>query len=377
MKNKAAFISIVLILLCSGLCGQFAVQESSLSGVTQTADMPTFHFPNIWNGTWQETYEDYLSDNLKLRNLLIPMKNQIVYSVLRSSPNENIVIGKNNSLFEEEYIDFETQIYSPMSQDDIEQLVQKLVLLNDSFHEMGKHFFIFVTPSKAEIYKEEIPDRFLKIAPTEQKTSTYELFMDALEHTGIAYYDSIPDVRVLKETSEFRVFPLTGTHWSSVTAAICAEKLADSMETQLGINLPETNVSYEKCDEPISPDSDLYDALNLIRKSRESFYRPISEITDYEKNDYTIFARGGSFMGSSLGKLISSGYFEDSYYLENTIIRCSDRETDPVFSNYDQLPVKELINNSDIIFLEVNEEAIPRMSFGFIEYLLDNNVFEK
>ena len=36
-----------------------------------------------------------------------------------------------------------------------------------------------------------------------------------------------------------------------------------------------------------------------------------------------------------------------------------------------------MVDDSDIIFLEVNEEAIPRMSFGFIDYLLEHDVLGK
>ena len=47
------------------------------------------------------------------------------------------------------------------------------------------------------------------------------------------------------------------------------------------------------------------------------------------------------------------------------------------FDSYDVLPLEEMVDDSDIIFLEVNEEAIPRMSFGFIDYLLERHVLGK
>ena len=47
------------------------------------------------------------------------------------------------------------------------------------------------------------------------------------------------------------------------------------------------------------------------------------------------------------------------------------------FDSYDVLPLEEMVDDSDIIFLEVNEEAIPRMSFGFIDYLLEHHVLGK
>lgn len=60
--------------------------------------------------------------------------------------------------------------------------------------------------------------------------------------------------------------------------------------------------------------------------------------------------------------------------MENTIAICPEGMYSGNFDSYDILPIQEMIEDSDIIFLEVNEEAIPRMSFGFIDYILDNEV---
>lgn len=357
--------------------GQIIIKDSNLQGETLKKEKTEASFQDMWSGEWQSNFESYLTDNLKIREWLIPLRNQIMYSLLKTSPNENIVIGKNNNLYEEEYICFETQIYLPMTEDEIDILTEKLTALDKSLKDKGKKFFIFITPSKAEIYSEDIPDQYLKIAPDEKSPSTYNLFIEALERTDIAYYDSTQDVRELKQTVEFHVFPKTGTHWSKVTAAICAQKLSDSMEEQLDVDLPECKVSYQKCKEPLHPDSDIYNLLNLLEKPDEIFYEPIIEITDASKEDYTILARGGSFMGSSLNSLIHNDYFARSYYLENTFAVCPEGTYSGNFDTYDLLPLQEMIEDSDIIFLEVNEEAIPRMSFGFIDYLLENNILEK
>lgn len=372
--SRGMFIACIYTLLMLGVIGQVVIKEDSLKGETQKESKTEVSFQNIWNGDWQFAFENFIKGNLQIRQWLIPIRNQFMYRILKTSPNSNIVIGKNHNLYEEEYICFETQIFAPMTKDEIEILVEKLKVLDKSFKDKGKKFFIFITPSKAEIYQEDIPDRYLRIAPDEKAPSTYSLFIEAINQTNIAYYDSIPDVRELKQTAEFHVFPKTGTHWSKVTAAICAKNLSDSMEEQLEIDLPECTVQYRECVEPVHPDSDIYNLLNLLEKPDEIFYEPIVEITDKTKNDYSILARGGSFMGASLHSLILNDYFANSYYLENTFANCPEGMYSGNFDTYDILPIKEMIENSDIIFLEVNEEAIPRMSFGFIDYLLENKM---
>lgn len=374
MKSKIFFIGCCFVLMCMGVSGQLLMQNGNLQGETVTEERVGISFENIWSGRWQTEYEEYFADNLKIREWLIPVRNQIMYSVFKTSPNNNIVIGKNQNLYEEEYVCFETQIYQAMAAEEVDELVDKLKKIDTALKKKGKSFFIFITPSKAEIYYEDVPENYLLIAPDTKNESTYSLFIKALSESSIAYYDSTPEVRRLKEISEFHVFPRTGTHWSCLTAAICAEKLADSMEEQLSINLPECMVEYEQCEEPVFPDTDIYDVLNLWEKPDEAFYKPIVEITDEDKGEYTILARGGSFMGASLNRMIQENYFSKSYYIENTFAVCPEGTYSGNFDSYDILPVREMIEDSDIIFLEVNEEAIPRMSFGFIDYILDNNI---
>lgn len=374
MKNKILFIAFSFLLMAAGVIGQFAVQNGSLQGETIKEEKGDISFTDVWSGKWQTEYEEYLGDNLKIREWLIPIRNQIMYSLFKTSPNSNIVIGKNDNLYEEEYVCFETQIYPAMSGEEVNELVDKLKKINEALEAKGKTFFIFITPSKAEIYYEDIPEGYRLISPAQKNESTYSLFIKALSESRIAYFDSIPDVRELKETSEFSAFPRTGTHWSAVTAAIIGGKLADSMEEQLGINLPESKVTYELCQEPAAPDSDIYNLLNLFGKPNEVFYAPIVEITDPEKESHTILARGGSFMGGSLRNLINNNYFDKSYYLENTFAICPEGTYSGNFDSYDVLPVRSMLEDSDIIFLEVNEEAISRMSFGFIDYLLEENL---
>ncbi len=380
MKSKAGkivFIVCVFVLFALGAAAQVVIKDSNLQGETVKSERVDITFADLWSGKWQAAQEKYLEDNLKVREWLIPIRNQIMYSLFKTSPNDNIVIGKNNNLYEEEYICFETQIYSARTPEEIDELMDKLKALDQAVRDAGKKFFVFVTPSKAEIYYEDIPDRYLWIAPKQKEKSTYDRFMEALDKTGIAYYDSTVDVRALKQTEDFHVFPRTGTHWNNVTAAICAMKLADSMEEQLDINLPECEVSYQQCGEPLHPDTDIFNALNLLEKPDDMFVEPIVEITDPDKDKHVILARGGSFMGSSIGRLISYDYFLRSYYLENTYAFCPEGMYSGNFDSYDILPLEEMVDDSDIILLEVNEEAIPRMSFGFIDYLLENDVLEK
>ena len=75
-------------------------------------------------------------------------------------------------------------------------------------------------------------------------------------------------------------------------------------------------------------------------------------------------------MQTSILTLTSQGYFDSYFYMENTLL-VDDGEISH-FSEYEELDLAAEVEQTDIVLLEVNEEAVDRMSFGFIDYMLDN-----
>ena len=89
-----------------------------------------------------------------------------------------------------------------------------------------------------------------------------------------------------------------------------------------------------------------------------------------------VFVRGGSFLGQSINGLIQAGmfgkdvHFENNYYFLNRYTETDTLESFTAYDDFREMP--ELLAQSDIIILEVNEAAISRMSFGFLDYLLEH-----
>ena len=375
LSCKYIFVILLFGMLLLGALGQIVVKTSNLEGENIQKDCPEMTLADILNGNWQALFEEYFAEQIKIREYLIPVRNQIMYQLFSTSPNKNIVIGKNGNLYEEEYICYELQIYPAMTSAEVENLVYKLKLLKNLLEQKNKSLFIYITPSKARVYAEDIPEIYKMISPDVKEESTYSLFIDDLEESGIAYYDSTLDVIELKKNVAYDVFPKTGTHWSKVTQAVSAKRLGEELEKQLHIDLPQITIDFTVSEEPLHPDADLYKLLNLIEESGETYYAPIINIEDEQKEIYTLLARGGSFMGESIySTLILNNYFEKSYYMENTFAISSEGIFN--FNSYEELDLKAILEESDIVLLEVNEEAINRMSFGFVDYLLENNILD-
>ena len=65
-------------------------------------------------------------------------------------------------------------------------------------------------------------------------------------------------------------------------------------------------------------------------------------------------------------------HFENSYYFTNVY---SDHKDITNFRAYDEMNLNELVGQSDILILEVNNAAISDMSWGFIDYLLEHTEY--
>lgn len=372
MKNRL-FTCIFFCILLSGLLFQLWGRRYTLYGVSDSATV-TEELSALMDGTWQSEAETILNEKLVLRSWLIPLRNQISYSLFHTSTHDSIILGKDNYLYEENYILKHLQIISPVSDAYMKELICKLTDLQDRLAADNKQLFIFITPSKAHIYSEYIPDSYLALAPENQSTSSYEKLLAALDEYSLPYYDSVPYVLKNKTSFEYPAFPTTGIHWSLVEGFAVTQRLMDSMEEQLDINLPEFELSWAVTPTALGSDRDIEQLLNIFRGHPDTYYAPAVNITDPAGDSLSVLARGGSFMGTSVYHIMDFHFFESLYYMENTqLISNGDIS---YFTDYEQLPLAEQLAKADLVLLEVNEESIDTMSFGFIDYLLEHILTE-
>lgn len=374
IKSKCFFLILIslLILIPSILMISPIKLDIELSGVMQD-EKPILTVEGIMDGTYQQAMEVYHSQTLGGREAIIRVGNQMVYSLFHKSTHSAEAIGKNGQLYELEYIYKKLQYIEPVSQEYAEELVDKLERLQSRLQKRDIKLFVFITPSKAEIYPEEINDIFYKCA-SYQEDSSYNKFLSELTNSTVPFYDGAAFTQVLKEYSDNAVFAKTGTHWTQVTGAMAAAQLVKELENQLGYDMTEFEVEKNKVDTPLEPDTDIFNLLNIIQKPYDNYFTPTIHIVKQGTEQPAVICRGGSFMGQSITWLINNDIFGSSIHMENTYVY-QEKYTDlKFFSNYNELDISELLDHKDIMLLEVNQAAIDSMSFGFIDYLLDSDI---
>jgi hypothetical protein len=138
--------------------------DRPLTGIYEEPPRPEISLKNIFNGSFQGDFEKYFNYKLRGRATMSRIYNQIIYSVFKSTDVNRVLIGKDGYLFELGYP--ETYLLEP-TENQKHDLYNKMVMLTSlqkTFEEMGKRLFVIITPSKASIYPEYLPNDYHKYA---------------------------------------------------------------------------------------------------------------------------------------------------------------------------------------------------------------------
>lgn len=378
MKQKK-YISIFLLLffveLLYPLYGSLIDENITLSGVTSTATIQPFSIHSVMDGSYQSSLNSWVENNFPGRKALIKLRSQLLFSLGKESPNNNVIIGKDNYLFESGYILTELGISRATEPEYFQNLLNKLERLDQILKENGKELYLFITPSKAHFFRDKIPDLYLKCAQIISEPNDYTQFLEYLQKTDLHYFDSRSYIESLQgEDIGAPTYYPTGTHWSSSYGYRAAKAFSEYISDKGKWPLAKIEITESPCESPVWPDADLYQSLNLIAAPNHvQYYQNV--ITVIEEGEHpNVFVRGGSFLSQSINGLIQAGLFGKDVHFENNyyfLDRYSKTKILSAFTSYDEFPeMPGLLAQSDILILEVNENAIQRMSFGFIDYVL-------
>ena len=366
---------ILCFLVVYPMLGKIKLDEKfQLNGVSAEVVRPESQIRGILDGSYQEEVENYLHNKISGKNLLVRIHNQILYSFFNVSSNDNVVIGKDKHLFEPEYINYSLNMYGQPSDEEIDILVSKLEALDQLLASEGKELYIFITPAKTRYYKDKIPAIYQEFDNSSDVNLAYDTFIAKIENSPLRYFDSINFIDTNKDQYDFPLFYSTGIHWSRALGNTVAEEFNNYLCAKSQYDLGHIEVTLQKTSECKAPDADLYHILNLLLPTQLEYY-DVDFVTVPGSQQPSVFYRGGSFMGQSINSLILCRIFGDNIHFENNYYFTdyySNAQTLSSFDAYEEFDVCGYLKNSDILILEVNEEKIFTMSWGFIDYILEN-----
>lgn len=352
---KILFI-ITMVLMFLPMLQQFTglINFKPLKGVTEEVPKPILSFDNYRSGKFQSQAEKYLSDNFGFRQPFIRLYNQYIWSFYHKTNVNTVILGKENWLYEDYFINDYTgkrslkyvNTYEELK-DQMRKTAVRLRKLQEILDEQGKHFFVFVEPGKNRVYPEYIPDRFTKAPDSAVIAADYYPFL--FDSLGINCLNMDVWFRQIKDSVDYNLFHQTGTHWSNIASDYAADTLIRYMEHLGGINMTNLVIGEPYIDKVRKPDDDLEQMMNLMFRMYDV---PVKNVDVSSDNDSTavkprMILIGDSFFWNIAANVPIDTIFETHYYwFYNSTIYF-----DNAYNNTAKTDIVDQLINTDFVIL--------------------------
>jgi hypothetical protein len=245
----------------------------------QVSNIEKFSFESWTNGSFQESFQNYINDNIGLFPLFIKIHNQLEFTLFENIHTGEIVTGKDNYLFESAYITtYLGEDY--LGLDEVKRQSAEIKELQDSLTKMGKSFVFCFAPGKPSYFPEKLPD--LK----EPDSTNYKAYKKEFEKRGINHLNGVKWFQQMKGNLGHYLFPKYGIHWSNYGAMIVTDSLVKYHERKFGWDLPNMKIiSTHESEHTRFYDNDIAHSMNLFQSVEPYPYMIYPEIIWEKRND--------------------------------------------------------------------------------------------
>jgi len=343
---------------------------NGLYGAMVLTEKPIASFKSILTGEFQQQLSDWYLENISVYEILVRSYNELLFKM--KVTNNSIIVGKDNYLFSKDYVEgFYKYVQLPGVETTYPEYAIKIADIQRKLEEKGKKFIYIISPSKAEIYPEFIPNKYRYMENTDRITN-HNRELNEFKVNGINYYDAWADMLLIKE--QIPAFYRQGIHWSYASCAYCLDSAFNEYLTEYSME-----TEFEKAEMPSGADRDLYSLANIWEKPYEDDYYSANVYWNIEEKP-NIFILGTSFSDQIVEVL--KGTFSDEKLFEELIhysylnigykINENGMESIPLSLNLDDTSILQDIQNSDIVIFENNATYIPDSYFIVADYLYEH-----
>lgn len=331
-----------------------------LKGAYKLPAEVSFNFKDWFSGSYPEKKTEYLSFCFSFRPDFVRLHNQLKYWLFKTAVNENEVIGKENYIYEQRYID---EYFGRNYNGDwvINHKTTLLKQLQDSLQTRGVFLFTVFAPGKASFYPEFLPDYVIKAKP--QKTN-YSSYVAACQKAGINCIDMKAWFLAMKDTASYRLFPRCGIHWSAYGDFLAFDSLVKYVESNTKIDLPDVKLdSLQLSKRPRGRDYDAGDGLNLITEFfDDTLAYPFFSVDYRSKAEVSILTIGDSYYFEMFGnmsprvfKQVDFWYYFGEFYSNDWSLKTSKEE------------IKEFTLKHKVVCLMYTDAGLSGFGSGYIE----------
>ncbi|MBI1185708.1 hypothetical protein GC194_15685 [bacterium] len=363
--KKYGFVALlalaVLLVYVQQLFGVFT--EPKLPNGPQKTNYSSPDFVGVASGKWQQQTNEYLRFHFGFFNSLLLNYSQFDFSLFRRAHARNVVIGKEDYMYEKDYIDA-LYGYNLVSDSALETNMHKLQKVYEALQQHQTQLLVVLAPGKASYFPEYIPDR---LKPKHRVyRNNVSVFDSALQKVHIPTLNLNRWFIEQKGKTHFPLMAKTGIHWTVFGMGQAIDTIIKTSEFLSHKSLG--HIQYNKIDSSTkaqSTDDDLERGMNLMFPVNDEllgypqyYYSPAK---DTAKALLIADSYGmGMLRQGMLDSAFTDGQFWFYYKMHFTRANANSEKV----RYLDRL--KEF-NQSDIIILLATEATLHRFFYGFID----------
>lgn len=340
--------------------------ERKLDGAVEVFTDTTCSRDGWFSGSYQQAKEKHLNDIFFGHNFCVRLHNEIDFKLFKKGHARKLVIGKENCLFERDYIlTYLGKDY--LGDATISEYIDRLKIAQDYLASKGKTLIVVLAAGKGSFYPEYFPEPFCSM---EKSKSNYEEFAMVSETAGLNFINYSSYFRSLKNSSPYLLYPHQGTHWSIYGMTMVADSMLRYIETKRNVILPHLVRTGLEMKEATDMDYDIASGMNLLsyidgpEMAYPNFYFESKE----GKDSVRLLVISDSFyMGLFYMGLGNSFSKADFWYYNHQIF--PENQQGPKFT--EELDFKTEIENHDVFILMATEHNIPGVGWGFLDKVVD------
>ncbi|MBC8082230.1 MAG: hypothetical protein H7Z21_03400, partial [Hymenobacter sp.] len=188
---------------------------------------PVFSWSAMLAGTYPGALENFATQKIGFRTWLVRPRNQLLFSLFGKSTNSEILLGKENQLFERDVVRGYLGQLRLVPEDEAAERVRQLRRLQDTLARRGKLLVFAIAPAKPSFAPELLPD---SCQTSWGRPTNYGRYSALLREAGVNLLDFGPVFRGWKAGSAHPLFPPGGTHWSGYGVTRAADTLFRFLE---------------------------------------------------------------------------------------------------------------------------------------------------
>ncbi len=355
---------------CEQTLNYFKIEK--LNGSYQKTESPAFSFGDWLSGSFQKQMGQWQNENFGFRNILVRLHNQIGFDFYKKSYANFVVVGKNNYLLDQTYIDaYNGKDF--IGENNIKNKVNNFEIFNDYLLENNKKLLIILAPGKASFYPEFIPDEDLK----NKSTTNHHIFVKQFSKTKIDYIDFKTWFDTIKHTQPYTLFPKNGIHWSTFGALIAADSLLKKSAALLGYEISRPVIQKVEWKNNLADvDQDVGLGMNLLfgPKNDSMPYAQFSFSKVNETKKPKVLIVGDSYCWTlPLAEMKNNSFANLNFLYYNKELHPFGNAMIPI----ENVNITELLTQTDLVILLSTDANLNEFDWGFATNIISSINNEK